>query len=68
MLAFKKNSTNLHSKIDIKLNCQGHFGNHVTKYDISISKKGLKIHCQNTISYPSAIRLRLVEAKSKWLI
>ena len=52
----------------IYLNCHAQFGSHVTNYDITISKKGLKMYCQNTISFPLDVRLKMVWGKSKWLI
>ena len=44
----------------IYLNCHAQYGSHVTNYDITISKKGLKMYCQNTISFPLDVRLKMV--------
>ena len=44
----------------IYLNCHAQFGSHVTDYDITISKKGIKMYCQNTISFPLDVRLKMV--------
>ena len=44
----------------IYLNCHTQFGSHVTNYGIIISKKGLKMYCQNTISFPLDVKLNMV--------
>ena len=41
-------------------NCHSHYGYHMTDYDITIFKTDLKIHCQNTISFPLDVRLKMV--------
>ena len=41
------------------LNCHTQFGSHVTNYDITISKKGIKMYCTNTISFPLDVWLNI---------